>query len=180
MNNTECSPDSPSAVDPDLKEFLLAIDEDGGWANDVLLRLFREGRLEAGDISCDRSLNIAIQHGLVKNIQDNGENDYSYQLTQLGLIYCILYLPDREKGFKVKAGDIVTLNHVEYDNYYDLYKVVAVSNHMVAVSLIKDWVRIDSFMDLNKVKIMGLTVQLDEVNHATWDEINEQCRSDEI
>lgn len=167
-------------IPSELRPVVADIDDDRGWAHDVLSRMYREGKIEAGDVSCDYSLQKAIKHKLVANIQDNGKNDYSYQLTQLGKLYCIYFIEDRLKGLKFKAGDIITLDYHEYDNHYSLYKVVAIKDGNMAVSLIEDWKRVDSFDDLNQVKIMGIIIETCEGEHATWDEEQQNERSSNI
>lgn len=169
-------------LEPALKAFVDSIEDDRGWGNDVLLRMYREGKVETGDISCDNALAKCLKHKLVASIMDNGENDYAYQLTDLGRMYCIKFISNRNERSKVKAGDLVTLDHVEYDNYYSLYKVVAVSpdtRHM-AVSLIPDWVNIPDWYALNKSHAKGLIVMTDEYSHCTWDEEQTKVRSDYV
>lgn len=163
---------------PSLKAFIADIDDDRGWANDVLMRLYREGKIEAGDVSCDYSLSKGIKHGLIANIMDNGVNDYAYQLTDLGRLYCIKFIPQRDEGLKFKTGDLVTLDPIEYDNYYSLYKIVAIEGKHIAVSLPEDWKSIKCFHDLNKESLLGLIVMNDEINHCTRDEEVSNERSD--
>lgn len=166
--------------DSRIRAFLAAVDEDRGWSAQVLSRLFREGKNEAGDIACDCALQTCIQHKLVQNIMDTGDHDYAYQLTDLGRLVCIHTQPNRYKNMKFKAGDMVTLDRIEYDNYYDLYKVIAVKGNHVAVALPKDWKRVESLDDLNSVRVYGLIVQLDEISHATWDEEQTNERSNNV
>lgn len=174
---TEMSPANLTDIPNDLKPFIADIDDDRGWCHDVLSRMYREGKIEAGDVSCDYSLQKAINHKLVANIQDNGKNDYSYQLTELGKLYCITFIESRLLNIKFKAGDLVILDHIEYDNYYDLYKVVAIKGKALAVSLVEDWKRVDSIEDLNQIKVKGLIVETDEAYHVTWEEEQSNERS---
>lgn len=181
MSDVQQSPIRMDTIkDPRITAFLAAVDEDRGWSAQVLSRLFREGKNEAGDIACDTALSRCIEHKLVQNIMDTGDHDYAYQLTDLGRLVCIHTQPDRYDRMKFKAGDLVTLDHVEYDNYYDLYKVVAIKDNHVAVALPKDWKAVGTLDDLNSVRVYGLIVEIDEISHATWDEEQTKERSDNV
>lgn len=84
----------------------IVLEDQHGWCQDVLRRFGREGFLESGSVSCDKSLNVLIKHRLVYRVThiDPDVNTPDYGITELGRhVFEMLMIVKREKE-AVKAA----------------------------------------------------------------------------
>lgn len=140
-----------------------------GWRTDVLSRLYREGKLDAGSVSCKGSMSLLQSKGLARFFPENRDDDMDYQLTYLGrrVAYEIVEDVNRQTFEK---GDLVVLDPIEWDNLPGIYKVQGfIADGSILVVDIADY-NIVVDLDINTGGYKGWLVQPDELSHATWDE----------
>ena len=140
-----------------------------GWRSDVLSRLYREGKLDAGSVSCKGSMSFLQSKGLARFFPENRDDDMDYQLTYLGrrVAYEIVEDVNRQTFEK---GDLVVLDPIEWDNLPGIYKVQGfITDGSILVVDIADYdIVVD--LDFNASGYKGWLIQPDELSHVTWDE----------
>lgn len=159
-----------NATQPMVAKLVALIKADThGWRSDVLSRLYREGKLDAGSVSCMESMQFLQSLGLAKFFPENREDDMDYQLTYLG--HCVARdIVDDVDNQTFEKGDLVVLDSTEWDDLPDIYKVQGfVADGSILVVDIADY-NIVVDLDFNTSGYKGWLVQPDELCHVTWDE----------
>lgn len=134
------------------------------WMRDVLRRFLYEGRLDAGSISCDKSLQRLIKLGFVVRID---EDDMDYQFTNKAADFPYLINKTQPKFVK---GDYVTLCPIEFDctSFDEVLRVQFIENDKIFLSTIAEYNPYNN----GKVVVLNIEggIELSEVYHATFEE----------
>lgn len=140
-----------------------------GWRADVLKRIYREGKLDAGSISCHEAICFLTSNNLVKFFPENRDDDADYQITMLGRQVAYEIVDDIHNQ-SIEKGDLVVLDHIEWDNLPDIYKVqgFVADGSILVVDIDKYNIVVDLECGTNTYQ--GWLIQYDEIHHATWDE----------
>lgn len=160
MTTIESSPEEKNVISELVHEIL---NPENQWLRDVLKRFAREGRLDAGSISCDTSLQRLLKLELVARLKDN-EDDMDYQITNKGAD--ILYVLNTKPEFR--QGDWVTLCPTEFDsNDYDrVVRIQGFNENGPRVTYPEDY----KYGKVESANVMDIQIELAELNHATYEE----------
>lgn len=137
-----------------------------GWCSDVLSRLYREGKLDAGSVSCKGSMSFLQSKGLARYFPENRDDDMDYQITLLGRRVAYEIVEDVNRQI-FERGDMVVLDPIEWDNLPDIYKIQGfIEDGSIMVVAPADY----NILVENGTAYKGWIVQRDELSHVTWDE----------
>ena len=126
-------------------------------------------------VNHERLINSLFVHSLISEDQYNMKGQSIYRLTDLGYLYC-LRTPEiwnRKRQFKIDEHSLIVLNPNDYDQNECVCSVVGSQDGEL---LLLDW----SYEQFNSQgdRIYHYKASLDELIHATSDEIRNNRRKD--